>query len=326
MAGQEEYGSALAQGSELQGSGGSYRIGRVLGQGGFGITYAATYPGGKRVAIKEYFPMHCAQRTDGAGVSPRAGWEEDYAQRLRRFSEEGRTLLALEAIPSVVRALDAFEANGTGYLVMEFLDGLPLYRKAEALGGRIPPEELLPRVKPLLKDLETIHRLGLIHRDITPDNVMWMPDGTLKLIDFGSARAMSSQSKTVLLKQGYAPVEQYITSSEQGPYTDVYALSATIYYLLSGVQPPVATERLDDDGIRSLISLGVALTPEEDAAILPGMAVQPQRRTQSAAELARELYSDAESAGVTDDTPVGPTPPKQSFFRRLLAFFGFGGR
>ena len=125
-------------------------------------------------------------------------------------------MLASLELPSVVRALGAFEDRGTAYLVMEFIDGVPLHEKAAELGGRIPPELLLPRLGPLLRDLERMHESGLIHRDITPDNIMWTRDGALKLIDFGSARTTSSKRFTVMYKRGFAPVEQYL-DSDQGP-------------------------------------------------------------------------------------------------------------
>ena len=316
MPNSEWYG-ALEPGVKLPGGHGpGYYLKRVIGQGGFGITYEAeSFNGiegsanGATVAIKEFFPKDCAVRgSDGITVCARPGCEEEYVSRLSRFSEEGRTLTALSGCDSVVRVLSTFDANNTSYLVMEYLDGMPLYKKAMELGGRIPPEELLPRLPKLLLDIAAMHRAGILHRDITPDNIMWMPDGTLKLIDFGSARSMSQDKKTVFLKFGYSPIEQHITSG-QGPYTDIYALCATIYYLLSGINPPEAVDRLDNDPLRSLISLGVALTPEEDAAILHGLAVQPMERTQTADDLLREL---------------SPVPArarrgrgKPSFFRRL---------
>ena len=227
--------------------------------------------------------------------------------RLSRFSEEGRTLTALSGCDSVVRVLSTFDANNTSYLVMEYLDGMPLYKKAMELGGRIPPEELLPRLPKLLLDIAAMHRSGILHRDITPDNIMWMPDGTLKLIDFGSARSMSQDKKTVFLKFGYSPIEQHITSP--GPLQR--HIRPVRHHLLPavGCQSPEAVDRLDNDPLRPLISLGVALTPEEDAAILHGLAVQPMERTQTADDLLREL---------------SPVPArarrgrgKPSFFRRL---------
>ena len=329
----EEFGAALAPGVRLEGARGEYELVRVLGQGGFGITYAAvrTYDG-VPAAIKEYYPSHCAERS-GELVRAHPGWEEDYARRLERFTEEGRTLLALNSVASVVRALDAFEMNGTAYLVMEYLDGVPLFKKAESLGGRIPPELLLPAMRPLIRDLDTIHALGLLHRDIAPDNIMWMPDGTLKLIDFGSARTISSQKKTVLLKPGFAPVEQYLSDGrEQGPWTDIYSLCATIYYLLSGVYPPASQERLMQAGssgqaegeLESLIKLGVALTPEEDAAISHGMAVQPRQRTRSAMELERELYGEQFAGSVYEVEPTPKPERRLSLLARILDFLGFG--
>lgn len=325
-----DYGP-LAPGVTVMGASGfGYRIDCALGQGGFGITYKAYtvtkhtdgYFDPTPVAIKEYFPAKFASRDgDGVTVLAQPGHEEEYTAGLSRFSEEMKTLAALSGCDSVVHVINTFNANGTGYLVMEYLDGMPLYRKAEELGGRIPPEELLPKLPRLLQDISVMHRSGILHRDITPDNIMWMPDGTLKLIDFGSARHMSKKQKTVMLKLGYAPLEQYMSNGKQGPWTDVYALSATVYFLLSGVNPPDPVSRLDNDPLKPLTELGVALTPEEDAAILHGMAVQTMERTQSADELLRELTATPGRTGhVNTEQPRRP-----SFLRRILGRL-LGGR
>lgn len=295
----EEPDLQLPPGTLLSGTHGTYRLDRVLGQGGFGITYAAFHPEQNRMtAVKEYFPVRCTLRNPDRTVIPKPGREEEYQAGLDSFSREAQMLAALGNFPSVVQVLDCFQANGTAYLVMEYLDGVPLHQKAAQLGGRIPPEELFPKLPALLRDLEAIHQLGVLHRDITPDNIMWMPDGTLKLLDFGSARTMGgNKSMTVMLKLGFAPVEQYLTHG-QGPYTDVYALCATIYYLLTGVSPMDAVDRLEEDRLRSPIELGAALTPEESEALLHGMAIQPKKRTQTAAALAEELF------------PHGPPAPR----------------
>ena len=326
----EEPDLQLPSGTLLSGTLHTYRLDRVLGQGGFGITYAALSQGqNQTVAVKEYFPVRCSLRNPDRSVSPKPGREEEYQSGLNSFTQEARMLAALENFPSVVRVLDSFQAGGTAYLVMEYLDGIPLHQKAAQLGGRIPPEELLPKLPALLRDLEAIHRLGVLHRDITPDNIMWMPDGTLKLLDFGSARTMGgNKSMTVMLKLGFAPVEQYLTHG-QGPYTDVYALCATLYYLLTGVRPVDAVDRLEEDQLRSPIELGAALTPEENAALLHGMEIQPKRRTQTAEALAAELFpaapvpmpapASAPAPVQTSKVPAAP-PAAPSLFRRLSAW------
>ena len=317
----EEDSFCLPPGTCLTGTLYSYRLDRVLGQGGFGITYAAqNLTLDCPVAVKEYFPVRCALRGPDESALPKPGREAEYQSGLDSFTKEARMLASLGNFPSVVRVLDCFQAYSTSYLVMEYLDGTPLHQKAAQRGGRIPPEELLPKLPPLLRDLEAIHQLGVLHRDITPDNIMWMPDGTLKLLDFGSARTMGgNKSMTVMLKLGFAPVEQHLTHG-QGPYTDVYALCATLYYLLTGVRPADAIDRLENDPLQPPTALGAALTPEEETAILEGMAVQPKKRIQSAEALAEALFPAGASAPASPSDPAVPAegPIRQGVLQRLL--------
>ena len=249
-----------------------YEIGAALGQGGFGVTYAGRDEAeGRRVAVKEYFPARCAKRgEDGITVVPLPGMEETYEGGRYSFVKEARVLSGLEGMPSVVQALAYLETNNTAYLVMEYLDGTPLHRLVDPKAGkRISPETLLPPLKNLLYDIGRLHEKKVIHRDIAPDNIMWMPDGSLKLLDFGSARSMEDgKSMTVMLKHGFAPVEQY-QSHGQGTYTDVSAMAATIYYCLTAVAPAQSTERLLGDArLKRPRELGVALTPEEEDALM----------------------------------------------------------
>ena len=280
----------MSSGTVLEGTLYTYQLQKVLGQGGFGITYRAlNRERGELVAVKEYFPVRSAVRAQDGTVQAKPGYEEEFKTGLESFSGEARMLATMDKVPSVVQVMDQFQKRGTAYLVMEYLDGTPLHEKAARMGGKIPPEELLPKLPPLLRDLAVIHKLGVLHRDITPDNIMWMPDGTLKLLDFGSARNVGGgNSMTVLLKQGFAPVEQYLTGG-QGSYTDVYALCATIYYLLTGVMPTSALERLEHDDLQPPSHYCQGLTPQQDGAILRGMRVQPKERTQTVEELARDL-------------------------------------
>ncbi|MCD7750126.1 MAG: serine/threonine protein kinase [Lachnospiraceae bacterium] len=301
----------LAPGTVLAGTLHTYRLQRVLGQGGFGITYEAEeLERNKRVALKEYFPMWSAMRKGDRSVGAKPEREEEFQAGMQRFSGEARMLASFRPLPSVVQVMDCFQANGTAYLVMEFLDGVPLHRKAEQMGGRIPAEELLPRLSPLLDDLEELHQMGILHRDIAPDNIMWMPDGRLKLMDFGSARRMEgSQHLTIITKPRFAPVEQYTTRG-QGSYTDVYALCATLYYLMTGVVPPLSPDRLEGDELKAPTLLGAGLTPEEESAILHGLAVQPKDRTQSMRELKEELFRGSVVIPAPDPKPVEEVTPK----------------
>ena len=295
----------LPAGTVLDGGGlHRYITGAALGQGGFGVTYIGLDPDlNRRVAIKECFPRHCARRsTDGVSIEPLPGTERALRETQDSFLNEARLLARQDELGSIVSVSDFFRANGTAYMVMEYLDGVPLYTKVRTL-GRIPAQVLLKRVEPLIADLNALHRSGVIHRDISPDNIMWMPDGSLKLIDFGSARYAAGEAP-VMVKHGFAPVEQYITSG-QGAWTDVYALAATIYYCVTGVTPPHALERLENDSLRRPTEYGAKLSLRQENALLWGLEVQPQRRPQSMDAFSTVLYADPPQVADGDEADGG---------------------
>ena len=308
----------LPVGTVLTGSGGlrTYQIGAVRGQGGFGITYIALETASrKRVAIKEYFPTRCAYRGgDKASVLPTTGQRDAFQGGLASFLDEAKMLAAHDDLPSVVRVIDYFQANNTAYLVMEYLEGVPLHEQMAKSGGRLSGQELMGKLPALLRDLGQLHRSGVIHRDISPDNIMWMPDGTLKLLDFGCARSMEGgRSMTVLLKHGFAPIEQYRTRG-QGPYTDVYALAATVYYAITGQVPPSAMDRLEQDSLQSPIALGADITVQQETGLLWALSVQPQARPQSMDELAGMLFKEEPAP---PPPPPPPPPTKPTLLERL---------
>ncbi len=291
---------------------GAYRLGAVLGQGGFGITYIALdTKSGRRVAIKEYFPVQCCRR-EGTRVLPSPGKESLYQGGIKSFLEEARLLHSRQGLPNVVHVLNFFEAGGTAYLVMEYLEGVTLQQKI-ASNGPIPSGELMPKLPALLASMQILHNSGIIHRDISPDNIMWMPDGTLKLLDFGCARSMEDgKSMTVQLKHGFAPVEQYMTRG-QGPWTDVYALCATVYYCLTGKVPPISPERLEKDTLVPPSALGVSLPPNQEKALLWGLQVQPKTRPATIEALAKQLYPN-----LTPQKPPYPPVELPEKLRNLL--------
>lgn len=266
----------LPYGYKLQNWDYSYIIDNVQGQGGFGITYSAhRAEDNLHVAVKEFFPNQLnLQRASDGTVHAGKDVQELYQGGMNSFLDEAKALAKLRNLSSVVKAYSYFQANGTAYLVMEFIEGTSL-KSLLRNEGPVSAEEFLPKFRVLLEDIEKMHKTGLLHRDIAPDNIMLDNDGNLKLIDFGSARSMEDgRSAKVLLKPGFAPVEQYM-SRGQGTYTDVYGISASIYYCLTGKVPPEAMSRLDNDPLVPPNQYGAGLTERQQEVLLRGLAVQP---------------------------------------------------
>ena len=282
-----------------------YVIGEVLGEGGFGITYAGENRRiGLRVAIKEFFCREYMSR-DAFSSSQISLMDDSFAPRLEkeksRFLKEARILSDFSAQPGIVHVTDYFEANGTAYIVMSFLTGKTL-RSCVEEEGRMDPDRLFSMVKPLLESLGQVHRAGLLHRDISPGNIMLLEDGTLCLIDFGAAFRYDSKevSATLIAKQGYTPPEQY-SSMELTPASDLYALCATLYYCVCGVPPQDSLQRMLLDELAAPRTLGAALPEKVEAVIMKGLTLQPEGRWQSADELRAaitEIWPDSEK---TDD-------------------------
>ncbi len=242
-----EHLSALPSGYRLH----DYEIVSVLGVGGFGITYLATDTQlGMQVAVKEYLPNTLAVRTETSTVLPKSTTDEnDYRWGLDRFMKEAQTLARFRHL-NIVRVLRFFEANGTGYTVMEYERGQSLAAYLRAHPTAMRESELLKLILPLLDGLERVHEAGFLHRDIKPANIYLREDGAPVLIDFGSARqAMGSQTQslTSVFTPGYAPFEQYFSDGKQGPWTDIYALGAVLYRLVTGKSPPDAAKRIKQD-------------------------------------------------------------------------------
>lgn len=283
-----------------------YVIGRALGHGGFSVTYLAWDALLlHKVAIKEYLPSEYATRRPGESrLTIFSGKEGEYFQfGKEKFLDEAKRLSAFQNEAGIVHVYDCFSANETAYLVMEYLDGITLseYLKKEAAvspQGRIAPEEAISMLTPVMLSLQRVHDSGMIHRDIAPDNIMLLKDGGVRLIDFGAARHAvhdCGKSMTVIIKDGYSPEEQYNSHSVQGPAADVYALSATLYQMITGITPPGAIERGEylqkhkRDMLPPPSKFNKAVTKTQDTAILNGMALHTQDRTQSVAELYEEL-------------------------------------
>ena len=304
----EKYPLALPHGSVL---GGRYITGRVLGQGGFGITYVAQdYTDKKLVAIKEYFPDTLATRQNGTTVSTFNGEREDnYRYGKECFLSEAKTLAEFIGNPNIVRVYSYFEENGTAYFAMEYIEGISLLEYVKSCGGRIPYEEALRYILPIMDALSAIHAKGIIHRDISPDNIFITKDGAVKLIDFGAARySMGDRSRSldVVLKHGYAPKEQYARRGRQGPYTDIYALAATLYRLITGHVPPDSIERMEEDDLASPSTMGAVLPYEAEEAILKALSVSASDRYQRMDEFKSALLGGAEAPVQPVMQPVEP--------------------
>ena len=291
-----------------------YLVGRALGEGGFGITYiGCDLRLELKVAIKEYFPTDRASRMSSVSldVSSYAGAAGSrYENGKERFLQEARTMARMEKLSTIVSVRDFFEVNNTAYIVMEYVDGTTFKELVEQRGGRISAGELLHTIEPLFSALSSMHALGLIHRDISPENLM-LEKGEVRLLDFGCARetAGGEATLTIALKHGYAPVEQY-QSKGQGPWTDVYALSCTIYYCLTGRKPPQAMDRLVEDELIPPRKLGAELTEKQEQALLRGMAPTPRRRFQSVQELHTALYEGVVYAQPEPEPPPVPPAPE----------------
>ena len=296
--------------------GGRYTLEQVLGKGGYGITYRGTDTRLQQsVAIKEYYPVFWCSRFSNKGntVHVQQGMESHYCKGLDRFLEEARTLAQLSGISGVVRVTDFFEENGTAYLVMEYLEGKNLKQILDANGGRIPPQVLLPALSPVLFALKKVHEKGLIHRDLSPDNIMMLSDGSVRLIDFGNARDTGdNRSMTMAMKEGFAAPEQY-RSKGQGPYTDVYGICATVYYCLTGKLPTQAMERLMGASLPRPSELGVALPSWQEDALLGGLELYVQKRIQNVEELWQRLYVAPEN-----QEPAQPQEPVPEPLPELL--------
>lgn len=276
---------------------GKYLTGMAIGEGGFGITYIGMDLNLEmRVAIKEYYPNGCAIR-DMSGnrsrVQPYMGEQQKVFEDGReKFINEARVLARCVNLSEIVTVKDFFKENNTAYIVMEYIDGKTLKAYLKEQGGKISVQETLRMMKPVIQSLGEVHKMHLIHRDISPDNMIIRKDGFLKLLDFGGARnfVTSGKSMSIMLKPGYAPEEQYRIHGEQGAWTDIYAICATMYRCITGEIPPDAMERSYQDRIKPFSAFQVSCPSNVECAIFKGLSVYKNERFQSMEELYGALY------------------------------------
>lgn len=301
---------------------GKYLVGRVLGEGGFGITYIGfdlnlELP----IAIKEFYPNGYVTREGDVTsmVSVYRGTNMEAISKWKsNFIREARTLAKCSHLSGIVGVKDFFEENGTAYIAMEYLEGMTLKAYVKSCGGKVEVNSLLKTLEPVMTSLAKVHESGLIHRDISPDNIMLLENGNMKLLDFGAARDYSAEdekSLSVLLKPGYAPEEQYRTRGKQGPWSDVYAFAATIYKCITGVTPPESMERMREDDLKKPSELGIAISPQMEEALLKGMAVYAENRYQSMAEFMNALMAGRQPMPADQPTPAAAeqVPQRQEF-------------
>lgn len=291
-----------------------YVIGSMIGEGGFGITYIGRDTKlDMRVAVKEFFLSGVAMRMPDGSVSVISAGDNE--QRFRhgkeKFLYEARSMAMFSDTDGVVVVRDFFEANNTAYIVMEYLEGKTLYQTVKQ-NGRLPLDQTVELLTPVMQALTKIHSQGLIHRDIGPDNIMLTGD-KVKLLDFGSARDIDRGSNTVMVKPGFAPEEQYRAEGEQSAALDVYSLTATIYFCITGVIPPAGITRLSRDNLQAPSQLGAVISPASESVILKGMSVRAQDRYQSIAELQEAL----QTAPAMSTVPAAPD--EQNSFKTVLA-------
>lgn len=273
---------------------GRYIVGQVLGFGGFGVTYIGyDQVLQQKVAIKEYLPSEFATRMPKQeDVTIYSGEkEEQFLAGREKFVEEARRLAKFQSQPGIVQIYDCFETNRTAYIIMEYLDGISLKEKLER-DGAMTVEESMPVIMAVIGALKSVHAAGILHRDISPDNIYLLKNGRTKLLDFGAARFATtkhSRSLSVIIKPGFAPVEQYRSRGDQGPWTDVYALAATFYNMLTGQVPEDAMERAAQDTLKEPSKLGVKISPSLEAALMNALNVQIENRTKTINRFEQDL-------------------------------------
>lgn len=267
---------------------GRYLVGKILGQGGFGITYVGfDLVLNIKVAVKEYFPLGNASRDNS--VSNTLQWSptqlegDAWKAGCEHFLKEARRMAKIDSIPEIVRVRDTFFENQTAYIIMDFVEGITL--KAYLLqNGPMAFSSCVQMLAPLLRGLEAVHRQNMIHRDISPDNIIIQPDGNLKLLDFGAAKdieTMRDGLSQMVTKKGFSPPEQYMERGNIGSWTDVYAMSATIYYCITGRVTPDAMDRMMEDPLTFQVPLVEPISEHAESILRQGLALKTGERIQT---------------------------------------------
>jgi len=316
----------LANGTKLRA--GEYVIESCLGAGGFAITYRAGDPGLERsVAIKEFFPVGCVR--SGERITGGREWTREQLNAYRqRFLQEGRTLAKLHH-PGIVTVHSVFEENGTVYLVMKLVEGETLESYAKRHGGRLGVEEAVQLVRKAGEALSVVHEAGLLHRDVKPSNILRQADGLVVLVDFGAAREFLPDavlSQTVIITHGYAPLEQYTREGKRGPYSDVYGLAATLYYLLSGETPAEAPARAGGAAFPAPVDLRPEVPRPISRAVMIALSLRAEKRPQTVGEFLRTLEAAKPVPPPSAPRGEGRPSPRPSGGRRAPSKAGRASR
>lgn len=302
----------LPPGTSLQAP---YQVARVLGHGGFGITYLGWDANLQiKVAIKEYLPRDFATRDPQSGevISYGGDAEFHFTSGLQQFLDEARMLAKFQQHAGIVSVLTFFRAFGTGYMVMEYVEGETLRTYLQRGRVRLNWDQTLGIFMHIMDALRAVHSVGLLHRDIAPDNIYLCSDGRVKLLDFGAARQnLASDGHTMaIVKPGFAPEEQYRDSGVQGAWSDVYSVAASMYFCLTGNVPPDAMSRLSQDALKPPSEYGAALPPAIEACLMAGLAVRASQRPHTIAEFQKNLLDQAEPVEVKVSNSPQSKPSK----------------
>ncbi|CAK0768891.1 eukaryotic-like serine/threonine-protein kinase [Gammaproteobacteria bacterium] len=304
---------------------GRYSLARVLGYGGFGVTYLAWDEVLQlKVAIKEYLPREWSTRVVGktAVTAFTGNAREEFRYGLDKFLEEARGLARFQSHPNIVAVQNFFQANDTGYLVMEYVEGVTLEQYLSQQGGRLSYSRALSILMPVMEALRVVHEAGVLHRDISPDNLYLTKTSQVKLLDFGAARqeaGIHSRSVRAVLKPGYTPLELYSQTGDQGPWTDVYEVAATLYRMLTGKRPPEVIDRLDQDPLVPPSQLGVSIPSSTEKALLSALAIRASDRPRNMEELQQSLVGRETSAWRAETSMPGIVPEIYSAPRTIFS-------
>lgn len=286
-----------------------YQIKKVLGQGGFGITYLAyDQTLQQNVAIKEYFPVKIVRRLGNtlrkgqgeyelsatAMVYPQNGQEEKYLNGMQNFLEEAQVLFGKFDVEGLAAVKDYFEENGTAYIVMEYLSGPTLQEYEKGHKGKISEKQAEILLEPVINALAYIHSIGIVHCDISPDNLIFNKEGQLKLIDFGAAKNKKKEKEEQYCKGGYTAPEQYLEKEFVGPWSDVYSLCAVWYEMLTGIKVPPAVERLQKDRLKNM-TMASEVSEQTNNILKKGLSLEIQKRYFSVLNLSCDIKSNMES-------------------------------